>query len=229
MHYLAALMDAAGYSVAVMEPCAYNPSLPIVKKCEPDDIAVYPDATPGNPLDASRIVRYFLYYASAFFGGTTIPESECVIVYSETYFEDVAKHCAKKITRDDIICIPNLEAEWCFPGEKTIENVLYKGKMTCKEMPLKHCVVLPDASDPSASRESTMAILRKAKNFYTMDHYTIMGVEAYLCGCNVFNVINKDTFERVDILDAELYVMCPARDMFYAEQFAKKALRFFNL
>ena len=128
LHYLAALLRAADIPVAVTHRCFYNPTIPVRGEALPDDIVVYPDASRGNSLGAKRICRYMLYFAHAYFGGDRIAKEECAIVFHRNYLADVQAHCDSPLTGDDIITVPILDKEWCFPEAKTVENVLYERK-----------------------------------------------------------------------------------------------------
>ncbi len=239
MHYLAALLRSADIPVAVTAPCFYNPTIPVRQQALPGDIAVYPDASRGNRHGAGRICRYMLYYAYGCFGGDRIAKDECAIVYHRKYLANVQAHCDHPLTEDDIINIPILDDEWCFPEPKTIENVLYVGKAGAKALPKMECALIPPANfsqDKGAAEAAqfahmtTLALLRKAKNFYTLDLSTLMACEAALCGCKVFLVRDANTFEeQAGLLEvAREQVMSPERDVALARKFADKVHRFFG-
>jgi GT2 family glycosyltransferase/tetratricopeptide (TPR) repeat protein/glycosyltransferase involved in cell wall biosynthesis len=238
MHYLAALLHSADIPVAVTTPCFYNPAIPVRARALPGDIAVYPDASRGNLAGAERICRYMLYYASAYFGGDRIAKDECAMVYHPDYLADVQAHCDHPVTEDDIIAFPILDAEWCFPEAKTIENALYAGKGAGKALPSMDYMLIPAANSPQNrgapyadhyAHMRTLAILRKAKNFYSLDTHTLMACEAALCGCKVFLVKDAHTCEeQTDILAlTHKFVMAPKKDMALARKFADRVYQFF--
>ncbi len=239
LHYLAALLRAADIPVAVTHRCFYNPTIPVRGEALPDDIVVYPDASRGNSLGAKRICRYMLYFAHAYFGGDRIAKEECAIVFHRNYLADVQAHCDSPLTGDDIITVPILDKEWCFPEAKTIENVLYEGKGKGKTLPKLDFMVVAAADAPHNhnapyaahyAHMRTLAVLRKAKNFYTLDEHTLMSCEAALCGCKVFLVKDADRIEeQTDILEKALaQVMSPERDAALARKFADRIYRFFD-
>jgi tetratricopeptide (TPR) repeat protein len=240
MHYLAALLHSVNVPVAVTSPCFFNPTIPVRPQALPDDIVVYPDACPGNGNGARRVCRYMLYHAEAYFGGGQITKEECAIVYLRDYLAGVQAHCYHLVTEDDIITIPILDAQWCFPEAKTIENVLYVGKGAGKPLPKIDYMLVPAANAPQNRGSAyadhyahmrTLAMLRKAKNFYTLDAKTLMSCEAALCGCKVFVVQDADTLEEQTniIEEAQKHVMCPDRDMDLARRFADNVYRFFKI
>ena len=78
--------------------------------------------------------------------------------------------------------------------------------------------------------QRTLAILRAAKNFYTVDHYTAMSVEAALCGCKVWYIQQDGSYKEhyVSKQEMERHVMNPARDVRAVELFRQKILKFFG-
>jgi hypothetical protein len=226
LQYLTFLMESAGISVAGTNPCFFNPRVPVVDRCSPDDICVYPEVVEGNPLGANRIVRYLLYFPRY-----RVPASECPIVYMPEFMENCRAQCDGKILDDDIVEVPNIEAgDWCFPTAKSIENLLYTGKQNCKTLPNIPYVMMPNLSDPDRwkLRYESLALLRMAKNFYTMDHHTVMEHEAALCGCMVFKVFGENDF-RQQFPNAMTRLMRPETDIALAVKFAGIVKKFFDL
>lgn len=229
MHYLAALLLAAGYPVSTKEPCFYNPSISVVPECPPESVMVYPEGHgPENRLNGRRVVRYFLYFASSYFKAQ-MPQEECAIVFHRDYLEDVQSHCGHQVlTEDDVVLLPGLEDLWCFPERKdtywSFENVFYRGKGPDKRPDV------PCEDIPGSGHALTLSILRRAKNFYTSDNHTIMSCEAALCGCRVFHLADDGSFkEQEGILEkAQSLVMRPAQNVDLARKFARRVEQFFR-
>jgi GT2 family glycosyltransferase/Tfp pilus assembly protein PilF len=240
LHYLATLLRAAGVPVAVTHRCFYNPTIPIRSQAMPDDIVIYPDASRGNTLNAERIVRYMFYYAHAYYGGDRISKEECAIVFHRNYLEDVQAHCDYPLSENDIFTIPILDKEWCFSEEKTIENVLYVGKGKDRALPnIDYLQIAPATASQNHNgplsdhyaHMRTLSVLRKAKNFYTMDENTLMSSEAALCGCKVFFVKDANTFEEQPRILEEFalpQVMAPGQDIQRARKIAERIYHFFE-
>lgn len=227
MQYLAALMRVHGVNVAATSTCYFCPDMPVVSQCGTDDIAVYPDIVSCNPLGAGWAIRYMLFFASAYYHGPTVPPTEPVMVYMQDYLDDVGRYCSFGISEADILELPNIECgEWCFPEAKTIENVFFRGKQTCGELPELSPIVELAISEPNQfyRRQKTLELLRRTKNFYTMDHYTVLEQEAQLCGCNVFRVQGKSRFEPVT-WNAKQRLMRPGEDVCYVKRFFQIAAR----
>jgi GT2 family glycosyltransferase/glycosyltransferase involved in cell wall biosynthesis/Flp pilus assembly protein TadD len=239
MHFLPALLNAAGVPVATTNPCFFNPAIPTRQQALPEDIAVYPDACPGNSLGAQRVCRYMLYYASAYFGGNRILKDECVLVFLKDYLADIQAHCDHPVTEEDIVTFPTMDATWCFPEPKTVENIVYIGKGGANKMPPipgpytlipKNPPKDPNYTSNVQAHNRTLALLRQARNFYTLDKNTLMSDEAALCGCNVFILNDAGVFEEQPkaLERAQTQVMIPERAVAIAKKFADRVHKFFG-
>lgn len=212
--YLNELLVKAGYR------CEINGCL------EPEHIAIYPDVVRGNPMGATNIVRYMLYYPTAYFGGDRIPKSELPTVYHETYYESVCQHCEEPPSKDHIFFLPSLgDGHLLYPDEKTVSSVLYVGKCHCGESPTTPMPVITRAM----SREECLALLRKSKQLYSLDHESVILSEAQLCGCKTFLVKPGQVFEPFHDPEPRKNLQDPERDVETAKRFAKLALDFFKI
>jgi hypothetical protein len=227
LHYLAALLSGCRLPVATTATCFFDPLVPVVEVCDRDDIAVYPEVTQGNPLRAARIVRYMLYFPR--YPEFRILKSECPLVYKPEYLQACRAICESPIPEDDILKVPNIsDSQWCFLETKVIQNVLYIGKKSCLEFPGIPYSTIPDYADRWQQRHATLSILRKALNYYTLDHHTITDEEAALCGCRVYHVHGRNDF-REQHPDPTDLIMRPQTDRALAFKFHNIVKRFFNL
>ena len=225
MNYLAALIHSIGHPVAVTSPCFYNPLIPVVGTCEPDDIVVYPEIVSGNPKGGSKVVRYLLYFPIFRY---TDPR-DCPVVYMPAFMESCRAAFDGPIGDDDIVELPNINyGEWLFPEPKTIEAILFTGKRNCKELPdIPGIVDIRGEGDLWFQRQRTISLLRRASRLYTMDHYTVLEGEADLCGCQVFRVHGPKDFRRI-YPNAQQRIMRPGQDGMYARKFLDIVERFFR-
>ena len=209
--------------MTVTTPCFYSPLIPDTVEPSGESICVYPEAHRGNRLNAKRIVRYCLYYQSKHGGGDRIPKEDLPVVYHPDYFDDVAAHCDLAITRDAIIMLPVIEASWLFPEKKTIENSFYAGKGEGKKPEVELNII-------EGSHDRTIAVLRRTRNFYTLDKSTAMSNEAVLCGCEVLIPSPDGGWIKNELAHSESHslVMNPIRDMEIAARFAVMAGKFFE-
>lgn len=196
--------------------------VPLNFEAAPGDVAIYPDCVTGNPLGAAKIVHYMLY----FWTGERILPNECVICYHESYVSQVAEKYYG--LTPEVITLPTIEAGLFYPEEKSIEAVLYSGKLTVTNRPEGDFV---DLSKGNMGRAECAALLRKARNLYTMDHYTIMIAEAALCRCDPWLVNENGTVSRITTAPADFQgcIMDPHRDAALAQKLVGIVQRFFNL
>ena len=193
---------------------------------EPVHVAIYPDIIRGNPWGATNIVRYMLYYPTAYYGGDRIPKTDCPIVYHEMYYESVCQHCDNPPPRDHIIFLPCLsDGHMLYPEEKTIDSVLYVGKAHCGESPAWDMPIITRA----ISREECLSWLRHSKKLYTLDHHSVILTEAQLCGCETFLVKPGQVFEPFHDPEPRRNFQDPERDIETARRFAKLSMDFFNI
>jgi len=254
MHYLASLMCEAGFAVATTKLNFFNPLIPVRAKALKSDIAICCDGVRMDTTGASRVCWWMLCYADIFFAGRDktrkVRKNECCIVYMPEFLESCQAHCDYGLYEDDVIYIPHIDPLWCFSGNKTIESCFY-GRQSASKTSINsdpniatstifsNAVVIPPIGDTYRdgtnrdqfhAHQRTLAVLRAAKNFYTVDHNTAMSVEAALCGCRVWYVQADGTaVEKVispQVLRRE--VMNPIRDIYDASRFAAKVLQFFK-
>lgn len=190
---------------------------------EPDDVVVYPDCVQGNPCNANKILRWMLY----FWPGERIPASECVIVYHEAYFDQVAQRYDRELPVENIVELPTIEPGLFYPEEKTSEALLYTGKQTVTTRPEGDFI---EISKWNMSRAECASLLRRSKNLYTMDHHTIMIAEAALCRCDPWLVNENGTVIRITTAPSDFQgcIMDPHRDAALARKFVQIATDFFK-
>jgi hypothetical protein len=232
LHYLGAMLEAAEIPVVCSHQNFYNPRTIVRDHIKPDEIAVYPDATRGNPFNAKRICRWMLYYAEGLFGGDRIPKEEAVIVCHETYLWSIRAHCDHPIPDEDVVSIPTLDPTWCFPQAKTIENVVYYAQADRKKfkpLPFEYVEVPPLSEPLDRCHAQSLALMRRAKNFFCF-HNSTMAQEAALCGCNVYRVFEHGIESQEGIMTlAKKFSRNPATDPALAKRFAERVYSFFGL
>jgi hypothetical protein len=254
MHYLAALLCEAGFAVATTKLNFFNPLIPVRAQALKSDIAICCDGVRMNTTGAPQVVWWMLCYADVFFAGRDktrkVRTNECCIVYMPEFLESCKAHCEYALTADDIVYLPHIDPLWCFPGNKTIEACFYgrgsASKTSINSDPniaastiFSHAVLIPPIGDTYRdgtnrdqfyAHQRTLAVLRAAKNLYTVDWNSALSVEAVLCGCAVWYVQADGTANRkfIDPSILRREVMQPARDIEAARKFGGKVLSFFK-
>ena len=230
IHRYCHLMRKAGYD-AYITSGGGNPEwdTPVATgPLRPDDIVIYPECIRNtNPLGARNIVRYMLYFPTAYWGGSIIPATEYCIPYDEYLYEETVRHYAGQLTRDDILCIPCLEPGLFKPaGPKTIAAAYYIGK---------GAVNYPSPYLPAGATEITRQwpptrpelarLLQSVTTFYCADHNTALLTEARACGCDVWLLNGQKPLSRSQYNGA---VMDDVADAMMVDKTAKKIINFFS-
>ena len=215
--YLLDLIGKLGYSTASNVPA------------DPDDIVIYPDCIRGNPLNARRIVRYFMFFPSTigdhWHCADRTPASELMIVWHQSFFEDSQKLYDGKLGHP--ITIPTIESGLFYPEAKGIESMVYTGKYTFHELPEIPIGVI--VTRTSHSRKDLANMMRRTHNFYSMDHWTAALYEAALCECATFLVHGRNNFSSwKQDMDPQSLVMNESKDLKLAREFVERALDFFK-
>lgn len=228
MHYLAALLAGIGEEVTVTNPCPWNPLIGVRIHQDMNDnvVVIYPEAHRGNRFNVKHSVRYILYFQSKYGEGDRITKDECAIVYQDEFFEDAQKHCDHELSRErDIIRIPKIKGEWCYPEQKRIQSIYYRGKGEDIRPVMEHRVI-----ENNGNHYHTLALLRAASNFYTTDLNTAMSSEAALCGCAVWFPAGEGLWKehKEALKEAECDVMRPSKDMDLAQKFSDRVYQFFG-
>ena len=253
LHYLAALVAETGAAVATTSLNFFNPMLPVRKRALPEDISITCEAVKLDTTGARRRVWWVLFFAGVFgpwHADKRITKNECVFVYEKKFLESVQKICDYPLSEKDILYIPHIDPQWAFPGNKTIEACIYAGAAASKpSIPLTPglpwasafpgAVEIPpmgevfrdgEHHDQFYAHQRTIAILRAARNMYSVDHHTALLVEAALCGCRTWLVQKGGTATELMIGRETMLreVMNPIRDLETAARFVKQVLEFFK-
>lgn len=217
IYYLTELLKAIGCKVKING------------NYENQDIVVYPDNGPGNPYNATKIVRFMCYFADTYFQSNYIPKSELVIVYHKDYLEEISTHC--EVKPKHILTIPSIEPDTCYAAKKDIEVIVYVGKRDshnyADDVP-RSLAHHPTLTKINVDRLTFITFLRRAKNFYSLDYHTIACTEAALCGCNVYHVYGENEFRPVIIASPDSIVMEPNRDIALAHKLVEIVNEFFK-
>lgn len=201
------------------------------ERAEKDDVAFYPDNMRGNPLNAARVVRYMCYFASEYFGGDRIPASEMVLVYHRNYLEEIARHCDGEVSEENLFTVPSIEPGLFYPAEKVIERLYFAGKRTCKvevktlQRALGEGPIIERYNMP---RIGAAALMRSARNLYSLDHHTVATAEAHLAGCKPWHVHALDDIREAPVDDAPKLLQDEERDKSLPHVLMSRIRRFFH-
>lgn len=159
-----------------------------------DGIMIYPDLIIGNPLGASRVVRYILYenknYVSA--GG-----GEYVLSFSKMYHSNPNSYLFK------VFCDVGFHSQGAVHWIDRTLDLTYFGKgpgfTKCFRIPGSVLVTRTWPED----KEQLGALLRQCRYFFTWDSVTSTNVDAVICGA-VPVLLHENQISRNDINLGEL-------------------------
>lgn len=151
-----------------------------------DDIVIYPEVVPGNPLKTKRVVRYILNAPGKLGGTKKYAQHELLVAYSAA----LAQYAG-----GNVLQTPSIESIFYRDDRVKTTNAVYVGKGQDLQLHPKDCVHIT-GSFP-ATRFEVAEFMRSVKTLYTYDSFSVIAHEAMLCGCEV-KLIDKngtiDTF-----------------------------------
>jgi hypothetical protein len=217
LHYLCHALNCAGQDAFLVlsdfqtkESPRVNPDLktPILTNEQAqahflsnrNPIAIYPETIPGNPLGATRVVRYLLNYAGALGGENVFPQNEYVIAFSK----NIASHYEKmnKLTKVPVLFLPPVNPmEFKFNREKKSFQLVYAGKYRNFVGVPPHVGELPTVEifrdgKSMQSRDEVKKLLSQASVLYSFENTSLI-TEAVLSGTPVLLVKNEFFTEMI--------------------------------
>lgn len=142
-----------------------------------DAVVVYPETRSGNPLHATRVVRWLLHKPGFFGIDLKIEEEEEVFYYQEAFIKGIPNIPADRLLqvrwiRDDIY------QNW--GGQRTGScRMLRKGKYSGAKVPQLDKAISLDGK----THTEIAQIFNTTELFYCHDLYTTYSYYAVLCGC----------------------------------------------
>ena len=147
-----------------------------------NDIVIYPEVAPGNLLRAKRVVRYILNTPGKLGHGESSYAPEEVLV---AYNRQLAPYADGVVLQ-----VPVVEEYFNAQGDSQRTNDAFyvgKGKNLCVHP--DHCVEITKTYPET--RLAMAAFLKTVDTLYTYDDFTMLAIEAQLCGCKI-QVIKPD-------------------------------------
>lgn len=170
LHFLARELSAAGETITIV-PFGRD-ALPSVGA-----IAIYPEIIVGNPLGASRVVRWLLYYAGRYRGNHEFPHRDKVWGYTT--------RIARAFGTDKVLFLPTIDEKIFVPPTSGTRAgacfYAHKYRSFYGKVPDAHGV---EITNPGQSREEIIRLFQTSEVFYTYED-TALTIEAALCGCPV--------------------------------------------
>lgn len=190
MHLLCHYLNTLGEKAHVVcNETNKNLNTPIVHRINEDGIVVYPEIYKGNPLNATKIVRYIL---SDRYKEEELQPRGMLWYYSKIYTKD----------EDRVLYLPSIDTK-IFNMDGVGERIKeYKSIGRSKGVPEtmgKDAIEI--TQDFPSTPEELANKFKHAKVFYCY-HSSALATEAILCGCPVVIVRNEKydfDFSRLDV------------------------------
>ena len=146
---------------------------------------VYSETVPGNPLNATCVVRYLMNFSGALGGPAVFNENELIVAFSKKIAEDYSKkNC---LATPKVLFLPPIDPrEFSKFSDKESYQVVYAGKYRSfigkppKVGDLKSVEIFRDGPRMQ-SRDQVKDILKKASILYSFENSSIV-TEAILSG-----------------------------------------------
>ena len=147
---------------------------------------VYSETIPGNPLGASKVLRYLMNYAGALGGQTSFNEDEYIVAYSK----NIAEHYARVNGRElpQVLFLPPIDPREFIFNLHNREDfyLLYAGKYRAFigkpiEFEGKEIVEIHRQGKQAQSRAEVINLLSRCKAVISMENSSII-TEAVLSG-----------------------------------------------
>ena len=170
LHRLAAELQIRNETVITcVTPDAFNKSsLPILQY--PNDIAVYPEITFGNPLGCNIVARLIMNVPGFFGGPKEFHKSEILWAYDESW----NKLAGLNLPESQILCIPTIDIkDFPFLGLKREKKYFYRGKGNQQPVSgLNAENLVDDTWSDSHRRGMLIERLNRAEVLYIYDNHT---------------------------------------------------------
>ena len=143
-----------------------------------DPIAIYSEVVSGNPLGATRVVRWVLNTPGHIAGDLEFPPSELIYTWSKQYY-DTDRILIIDVTEHEIfnsVDLPPKTVDCFYMGKAALRGV--------EAMPLTDGMTEITETWP-AQRPELADLLRRTRTLYSYDDRTSLAWEALLCGCRV--------------------------------------------
>lgn len=211
MHYLAHCINEAGGYAALLS-CDGNSNLnPDWSTCwsssvlPDDDIVIYPDIISGNPLDAQRVVRWYLN-RPGYVSGVPVSPGPHDLIYDHSAVLGLGHPVLHLLP-------PAHPAFFAHGKEQRQWNCVYQGKShTRHRLPGLNKDKIEITRDWPETPENLAKLLRHANCLYTYDPLSATCLDAVLCGCLVV-VVPTPPYGFKDLVKSELGCPGIALDM----------------
>lgn len=165
---------------------------------DPESIVIYPEVVPGNPLNASRIVRYFLHLDAYITGiPVDIGPNDFILTWSTVYYKKshavlynypITKHFHDRDTKPTLN--RSIDCTW-----------IHKGQFHTNATVIPNSIHI--GGNGPLSNQGLADLLRQTRIVYSYDILTRVAYEAIFCGAVVVPLLWYP-FTADQIVDTEV-------------------------
>jgi len=190
-HRLQYLLIQAGYEALIVNGYEFEKQpRRRHQQLEDDDIAIYPDVCPGNPLNAKHVVRWLMNDPKVWGLSGIFPATDLRYAFN-TY------HLHLSLGKRLFVNVVN--PVFKNKGLKRDINALWQGKSDIPPFDKWPGVPLTIITYDRPETPGKLAdLLNRVEAFYTCDE-SMMNLEAYLCGCKVKKLELDGTISDLEI------------------------------
>ncbi len=188
-------LGGAGYRVAralwrLIGPADLSPwDVPGYRGPACDAIVIYPEVVPGNPLRASKVVRWVLNSPGLLGGDAVYPDSEMLFAYDLQKLPDINAAVSQPIGAGRVLWVGLVDPAHIYP-DASVPKVLdcsftHKGSALRRKFPLGPGAPMKRLEDLTPTMAALGDTLRRTRTLYSYDHYSNLLREAAISGCVV--------------------------------------------
>lgn len=183
--------NEAGYPAAmVTQPGKANSGWKTPEHVGPvgDAIVIYPEIVSGNPLGATRVVRWAMNTPGLLGGDTAYSEDEEVFVYDPQKLAAVSRAIGRPLGPERVMWVSVIDPRYIYPDPsvpKTIDiTFTNKGRDLAERFPPPVADVRR-LEDLAPNQKALGETLRRTRTVYSYDHYSNLLREAHISGCDI--------------------------------------------
>jgi len=191
-------LNRSGYPSAMVAPRVETPphwQIAFHEGEVGDSIAVYPEIYRGNPLGATKVVRWALNNPGLLGGDSFYPDEEMVFAYDPQRLPIVSQAVSKPLSEKRVLWTGLIDPTYIYP-DPTVERTMdcsftHKGYALQKRFPLPDDTPIKRIEDLTPDMAALGDVLRRTRTVYSYDHYSNLLREAAICGCEL-RVMGED-------------------------------------
>lgn len=192
-------LNRAGYPAAMIAPRT-KPlppwKTPFHRGSVGDAIVVYPEVVSGNPLGATKVIRWVLNDPGLIAGDRTYSANEMVFVYDPQKLGVASRAAGMALGPERVLWFGLVDPQFIYPDPdvpKTMAaSFTYKGRALRDRFPLPSHEAIVAIEDVTPDMTALGDVLRRTRTLYSYDHYSNLLREAAISGVEVRTISDEN-------------------------------------